>query len=105
MRIRPAPRSPFATRGARIPNRPHEASGVNDAHGRALRTPFVMEVKARQMLSEDFAPHASTSRRFRHLSRQILVIAAVGVVALALGAGVTALIVNTPPPATSQIAR
>ena len=57
------------------------------------------------MLSEDFAPRASTSRRFRHLSRQILVMAAVGVVALAFGAGVTALIVNTPPPATSQIAR
>jgi hypothetical protein len=57
------------------------------------------------MLSEDYTPHALASRDFRRLSRQILVIAAVGVVALAVGAGVTALIVHTPPLAPSQIAR
>jgi hypothetical protein len=62
-----------------------------------------MEVKARQMSSEDFAPHALASD-FRRLSRQILVVAAVGVLALALGAGVTALIVHMPPPGTSHVA-
>jgi hypothetical protein len=57
------------------------------------------------MLSEDPAPRISASRDFRRLSRRILVSAAVGVVALALGAGVTALIVHTPPPAASQVAQ
>jgi Protein of unknown function (DUF2778) len=62
-----------------------------------------MEVMA--MLSEDSAPRALASPDFRRLSRQMLVVAAVGVVALGLGAGVTALIVHAPPPAASQAAQ
>jgi hypothetical protein len=57
------------------------------------------------MLSEDSPPRALASYDFRCLSRQILVIAGVGVIALGLGAGVTALIVHTLPPATSQVAQ
>jgi hypothetical protein len=56
------------------------------------------------MFSEDSAPHASASRDFRRLTRQILIVAAVCVVALALSAGVTALIVHAPLPAASKLA-
>jgi hypothetical protein len=57
------------------------------------------------MLGDIFAPHASGSRDFRRLFRQILVVVAVGVVTLALSAGVTAWIVHAPLRATSEIAK
>src|ERR1700722_2942219 len=53
-----------------------------------------MEVRARQMLSEESGPRAFLSFSFHRLSRRILMMAATGVVALALSAAAAALIVR-----------